>query len=66
MDGPTLLKLPAATQAALMGNLANWTELEDSGVLPRPPGREEAVAVTMARTAAKKAAEKEKTTKAAK
>lgn len=49
-----------------MGNLANWTELEDSGVLPRPPGREEAVAVTMARTAAKKAAEKEKTTKAAK
>ena len=51
---------------APVGNLANWTELEDSGVLPRPPGREEAVAVTVARTAAKKAAEKEKTTKAAK
>ena len=66
MDGPTLLKLPAATQTTPMGNLANWTELENSGALPRSPGREEAIAATMARTAAKKAAEKAKTTKAAK
>jgi hypothetical protein len=49
-----------------MGNLADWTALEDSGALPRPPGREEAMAATIARTAAKKAAEKAKTTKAAK
>ena len=43
-----------------MGNLADWTALEDSGVLPRPPGRAETVAATVAGTAAKKAAENPK------
>jgi hypothetical protein len=39
-----------------MGNLADWTKLEDDGLLPRSPGREEAVQATTASVAAKKEA----------
>jgi hypothetical protein len=32
--------------AGQMGQLANWTELEQRGLIPRSPGREEAVEAT--------------------
>jgi len=47
----------------LKGTLADWTALEQSGRLPPPPGRDKAVSVTMARTAAKEAAKPTKSDK---
>lgn len=40
----------------------NWTELERRGLILPSPGREEAVRVTLERTAAKKAAQSVATT----
>jgi hypothetical protein len=39
-----------------MGNLADWAKLEDEGLLPRSPGREDAVQATTDSVAAKKRA----------
>jgi hypothetical protein len=41
----------------MIGRLADWDALEQSGQIIPPPGRMEAVAATLTRTAAKKAAE---------
>jgi hypothetical protein len=41
----------------MIGRLADWTALEQAGQMIPPPGRDEAVSATVARTAAKKAAE---------
>ena len=41
----------------MIGRLADWDALEKSGRIIPPPGRDKAVSATVARTAAKKAAE---------
>ena len=41
----------------MIGRLADWTALEQAGQTIPPPGRMEAIAATVARTAAKKAVE---------
>jgi hypothetical protein len=41
----------------MIGRLADWTALEQAGQIIPPPGRMEAIAATLTRTAAKKAAE---------
>jgi len=41
----------------MIGRIADWDALEQAGKIIPPPGRDEAVSATVARTAAKKAAE---------
>ena len=41
----------------MIGRLADWDALEQAGQIIPPPGRMEAIAATLTRTAAKKAAE---------
>lgn len=39
-----------------MATSVNWSDLEERGLIPPSPGREEAVKATLERTAAKRAA----------
>jgi len=41
----------------MIGRLADWDALEQAGKIIPPPGRDEAVSATVARTAVKQAAE---------
>jgi len=54
MTGLGRQKLAANT---MIGRLADWDALEQASKVIPPPGRMEAIAATLTRTAAKKAAE---------